>query len=105
MFRNTLKTTIELAGFGGLMVAIGSLFGRGGAVIGLGLGLAIVGFSYWKSDALAIRRGCRRGHGSTELIARVWTRRRQWIPRSMIARRRRWGRADISEVRGYVRWR
>ncbi len=55
MFRNTIKTTILLAGLGGLMVAIGSLFGRGGAVIGLGLGFAIVGFSYWKSDALAIR--------------------------------------------------
>ncbi len=52
---NTFKTFVLLAGLGGLMVAIGSLFGRGGAVIGLGLGLAIVGFSYWKSDALAIR--------------------------------------------------
>lgn len=37
------------------MVAIGSLFGRGEAILGLGLGLAIVGFSYWKSDTLAIR--------------------------------------------------
>ena len=55
MFRNTMKTTVLLAGLGGLMVAIGSLFGRGGAIIGLALGLAIVGFSYWKSDALAIR--------------------------------------------------
>src|SRR5687768_9616144 len=55
MFRNTLKTTILLAGLGGLMVAIGSIFGRGGAIIGLGLGIAIVGFSYWKSDTLAIR--------------------------------------------------
>jgi heat shock protein HtpX len=55
MFRNTMKTTILLGGLGGLMVGIGSLFGRGGAIIGLVLGLAIVGFSYWKSDALAIR--------------------------------------------------
>lgn len=54
MFRNTFKTTV-LAGLGGLMVAIGSLFGRGGAIIGLALGLVIVGFSYWKSDKLAIR--------------------------------------------------
>ena len=53
--RNTLKTTLLLAGLGGLLVAIGSLFGRGGAVIGLVLGLGIVGFSYWKSDKLAIR--------------------------------------------------
>ena len=55
MFRNTMKTTILLAGLGGLMVGIGSLFGRGGAVIGLVLGFAMVGFSYWKSDSLAIR--------------------------------------------------
>lgn len=55
MFRNTVKTTILLAGLGGLMVAIGSMFGRGGAVLGLGLGLVMVGFSYWKSDTLAIR--------------------------------------------------
>jgi heat shock protein HtpX len=53
--RNTLKTTILLAGLGGLLVAIGSLFGKGGAIIGLVLGLGIVGFSYWKSDKLAIR--------------------------------------------------
>jgi heat shock protein HtpX len=52
---NTLKTTVLLAGIGGLLVAIGSLFGTGGAVIGLLFGLGIVGFSYWKSDSLAIR--------------------------------------------------
>ena len=28
LFRNTMKTMIQLAGLGGLMVAIGSLFGR-----------------------------------------------------------------------------
>jgi hypothetical protein len=50
MFRNTLKTFVLLASLAGLTVAIDSLFGRGGAVIGLGLGLAIVRFSYWKSD-------------------------------------------------------
>ncbi|MBL8776337.1 MAG: zinc metalloprotease HtpX [Acidimicrobiales bacterium] len=55
MFRNTVKTTILLAGLGGLLVAIGSLFGTIGAVIGALLGLAIVGGSYWKSDTLAIR--------------------------------------------------
>ena len=55
MFRNTVKTTILLAGLGGLLVAIGSLFGTIGAVIGALLGLALVGGSYWKSDTLAIR--------------------------------------------------
>ena len=52
---NTVKTFVLLAGLGGLMVAIGSLFGRGGAVIGLALGLVMVGVSYWKSDVIAIR--------------------------------------------------
>src|SRR5215510_4350045 len=55
MNKNGLKTAILLGGLGGLMVLIGSLFGRGGAIIGLGIGLAFVGFSYWNSDKLAIR--------------------------------------------------
>jgi len=55
MFKNTAKTAVLLAGLGGLMVAVGSFFGRGGAVIGLVLAFAMVGFSYWKSDVLAIR--------------------------------------------------
>jgi heat shock protein HtpX len=55
MSKNTFKTYVLLAGLGGLMVLIGSLFGRGGAVIGLALGLLMVGGSYWFSDKLAIR--------------------------------------------------
>jgi heat shock protein HtpX len=55
VFRNTAKTAVLLAGLSGLLILIGSFFGRGGAIIGFGLGLAIVGFSYWKSDSLAIR--------------------------------------------------
>ena len=55
MLRNTLKTTVFLAALGGLMVAVGSIFGRGGAVIGLVLGLVTVGAAYWGSDKLAIR--------------------------------------------------
>ena len=54
MGANTLKTAVLLGGLGGLMVLIGSLFGRGGAVIGLVLGLVLVGGSYWFSDRLAI---------------------------------------------------
>lgn len=52
---NTLKTTVLLAGLAGVLVVVGGLFGRGGAVIGLGLGLVMVGGSYWFSDKLAIR--------------------------------------------------
>jgi heat shock protein HtpX len=55
MFRNTAKTAVLLAGLGGVMVALGSLFGTSGAAIGLVLALGLVGFSYWKSDTLAIR--------------------------------------------------
>ena len=55
MNRNTFKTFVLLACLGGLMVVIGSFFGRGGAVIGLGLGLVMVGGSYWFSDKLAIK--------------------------------------------------
>jgi len=51
---NTIKTTVLLAGLGGLLVLVGSLFGTAGAVIGFGLALALVGGSYWFSDRLAI---------------------------------------------------
>jgi heat shock protein HtpX len=54
MLKNTAKTAILLAALGGLMVAVGSLFGQGGAVIGLALALVMVGGSYWFSDKLAI---------------------------------------------------
>lgn len=53
--RNTLKTTVLLAGLGGLMVLIGSFWGTGGAIIGLGIGLVFVGGSYWFSDKVAIK--------------------------------------------------
>ena len=53
---NVAKTTLLLAGIGGLLVAIGYLLGGvGGAAIGLLFGVAISGFSYWKSDSLAVR--------------------------------------------------
>ena len=53
--RNTLKTTVLLAGLAAVLVVVGGLFGRGGAFLGLGLGLLMVGGSYWFSDKLAIR--------------------------------------------------
>jgi len=55
MSTNTLKTYVLLAALGGLLVLAGSLFGRGGAVIGLLIGLVFVGGSYWFSDKLAIK--------------------------------------------------
>ncbi len=54
--KNTFKTFVLLAGLGGLLVIIGGLIGGStGIIIGLALGLAFVGFSYWNSDKLAIR--------------------------------------------------
>ncbi len=55
MSKNTLKTYVLLAGLGGMLVLVGSMFGRGGAVIGLAIGLLFVGGSYWFSDKIAIR--------------------------------------------------
>jgi heat shock protein HtpX len=54
--RNTFKTAILLSLLGGILIVIGgAIFGTQGAVIGLVIGLVFVGFSYWKSDAIAIR--------------------------------------------------
>ncbi|MBV9411818.1 MAG: zinc metalloprotease HtpX [Acidimicrobiia bacterium] len=44
-----------LAFLGALLIGIGAIFGKGGAIIGLILGLVFVGGSYWFSDKLAIK--------------------------------------------------
>src|SRR5438270_10055177 len=55
-FRNTLKTYVLLAALGGLLIVVGfALAGRGGAIIGLVIGLVITGASYWFSDTIAIK--------------------------------------------------
>jgi heat shock protein HtpX len=54
--KNMLKTAVLLAGLGGLLMALGYVFGgTTGILIGFAIGIAIVGFSYWNSDKLAIR--------------------------------------------------
>ena len=55
MSKNTIKTYTLLAFLGGMLVLVGSFFGRGGAIIGLAIGLVFVGGSYWFSDKLAIK--------------------------------------------------
>jgi heat shock protein HtpX len=55
MFKNTFKTFVLLGGLAALCVLVGSFWGQTGALIGLGLGLVIVGSSYWMSDKLALR--------------------------------------------------
>ena len=52
---NGVKTAVLLAGLGGLLVAVGSLFGRTGTVVGLALGIATIAGTYWYSDRLALR--------------------------------------------------
>jgi heat shock protein HtpX len=58
MFRNTMKTTVLLAGLGGLIVAVAGILGGGSAgslLFGLVIALVMVGGSYWFSDKLALR--------------------------------------------------
>jgi heat shock protein HtpX len=56
MSRNTIKTYVLLAGLGGFLVFIGQLLGgSSGAFLGMFLGIAMCGASYWFSDKLAIK--------------------------------------------------
>jgi heat shock protein HtpX len=55
MSKNTIKTFALLAGFGALIMVIGSFFGQVGLLIGFGIALAFVGGSYWFSDKLAVK--------------------------------------------------
>jgi heat shock protein HtpX len=55
MNKNSIKTAAILALFGALFLGVGSLFGTGGLVIGLLLGLVFVGGSYWFSDTLSVK--------------------------------------------------
>ena len=55
VLRNTLKTTFILTLLMALAVGIGSIWGTGGIIIGLIIGLAFTGGSYWFSDSIAIR--------------------------------------------------
>ncbi len=52
---NNAKTAALLAGLGALCMVIGSFWGAQGVVVGLLIGLAFTGGSYWFSDKLAIR--------------------------------------------------
>ncbi|MGZ4795449.1 MAG: zinc metalloprotease HtpX [Acidimicrobiia bacterium] len=54
MNKNTIKTFVLLAAFGGLLMGIGSFWGQTGLLIGLVLALVMVGGSYWFSDKLAV---------------------------------------------------
>lgn len=53
--KNGLKTAVLLAALAGLIMLIGSFFGRGGLIIAFLFALVMTGGSYWFSDKLAIR--------------------------------------------------
>ncbi len=55
--KNGMKTAVLLAAMGGLFMVVGQVLfgGTTGLTIGLAVGLIVTGFSYWKSDTLAIR--------------------------------------------------
>jgi heat shock protein HtpX len=54
--KNTFKTFVLLAGLGGILIVIGgAIWGGTGAIIGFAIGAVFVGFSYWKSDTIAIK--------------------------------------------------
>jgi heat shock protein HtpX len=56
MSKNTIKTYVLLAALGGFFILIGGAVFKGpGLVIGLFLGLAMVGGSYWFSDKIAVK--------------------------------------------------
>lgn len=52
--KNNVKTLILLALLGGVSIGVGGFFGRRGLIIGAVIAFALVGFSYWFSDKLAI---------------------------------------------------
>jgi heat shock protein HtpX len=55
MFKNNVKTVVLLTALAALFMGVGSIFGSGGLIIGLALGLVFVGSSYWFSDKIAVR--------------------------------------------------
>ena len=58
MFKNTMKTSVLLAGMGGLIVAVAGIVGGGSSsslIIGLVIAFVMVGGSYWFSDKLALK--------------------------------------------------
>lgn len=53
--KNNLKTVVLLATMSGVLVGLGSIVGRGGAMIGLGFALVMNVGAYWFSDKMALK--------------------------------------------------
>ncbi|MBB3678028.1 zinc metalloprotease HtpX [Modestobacter versicolor] len=54
-WNNGLKTAVLLGLMGGVILLVGSFFGRGGLLVALVLALAVNGWAYFNSDKLALR--------------------------------------------------
>jgi heat shock protein HtpX len=52
---NGVKTAMLLGGLSGLVLLVGSLFGRGGLVIAFFVALGMNGYAYFNSDKIALR--------------------------------------------------
>ncbi|QJY46385.1 zinc metalloprotease HtpX [Pseudonocardia broussonetiae] len=52
---NGLKTALLLGGMSGLLLLVGSLFGRTGLVVAVVAALAVNGWAYFRSDVVALR--------------------------------------------------
>lgn len=55
MHHSGLRTALLLGGLSVLIVAVGGLFGRGGLLIALVIAIGVNGYSYFRSDKLALR--------------------------------------------------
>jgi heat shock protein HtpX len=54
-WNNGLKTAVLLGLMAGVILLVGSFFGRGGLVVALFVALAVNGYAYFNSDKLALR--------------------------------------------------
>jgi heat shock protein HtpX len=90
--QNGLKTAVLFGVLGALFVVIGaSLYGTGGAVLGLALAVAVNAFSYFNSDKLALRSMQARPVSEAEqpamyrIVRELATSARQPMPRLYIS--------------------
>ena len=90
--QNGLKTAVLFGALGALFVVVGgSLYGTGGAVLGLVIALAINAFSYFNSDRIALRTMRARPVSEAEqpvmyrIVRELATTARQPMPRLYVS--------------------